>query len=353
MRNQHYSILFLHHLRQCRVLHEICASRVLRFRSRQLYLRLPRRLDDRRTPFLALFTCTHRSSASLLAVLWIDRHLAAETSCYSPSQTWHGVSLPPVSASTSQPRTALASASSLSSSTSSPHFIVREKVLFHLPTRLRSSHSRIVNLGCLGPSLHVCVVCLLVCVSLTDWVRSQGLFWASVLSVTFPRMLEALGSPGAFGFYAGLNMTAFVMIFFLVPGTLDLPPRLISASPSLFKIPTLLFSFLLTTSNKKQKRSSERWKSSTTSLRSRRLDTRLTNCTTRCRTLSSAGYSSIRMQSSNRFMTFLRLRVLVAFLRRWHIRSRSTAPCLFFLYCLFDAAAGGRERDGSWNRRVG
>ena len=46
-----------------------------------------------------------------------------------------------------------------------------------------------------------------------------GLFWASVLSLTFPRMLEAFGSPGAFGFYAGLNLLASVMIFFLVPGT--------------------------------------------------------------------------------------------------------------------------------------
>lgn len=36
--------------------------------------------------------------------------------------------------------------------------------------------------------------------------------------MTFPRLLSALGSVGAFGFYAGLNVIAFVMIFLLVPG---------------------------------------------------------------------------------------------------------------------------------------
>jgi len=51
------------------------------------------------------------------------------------------------------------------------------------------------------------------------WAVSTNLFWASALSLTFPRMLSALGSTGAFGFYAGLNCLAFVMIFFLVPET--------------------------------------------------------------------------------------------------------------------------------------
>lgn len=61
--------------------------------------------------------------------------------------------------------------------------------------------------------------------------KNLGLFWASVLSLTFPRMLEALGSPGAFGFYAGLNMAAFVMIFFLVPGTLSSSSLFSASSP--------------------------------------------------------------------------------------------------------------------------
>ncbi len=51
-----------------------------------------------------------------------------------------------------------------------------------------------------------------------SWAVATCFFWAAVLSVTFPRLLSALGSVGAFGFYAGLNVIAFVMIFLLVPG---------------------------------------------------------------------------------------------------------------------------------------
>ena len=67
---------------------------------------------------------------------------------------------------------------------------------------------------------------------------ATNLFWASVLSLTFPRILGAFGSVGgepaafissshliindlAFGFYAALNVVAFVMIFFLLPGNAD------------------------------------------------------------------------------------------------------------------------------------
>jgi MFS family permease len=42
------------------------------------------------------------------------------------------------------------------------------------------------------------------------------LFWAAVLGITFPLILNAFTPTGAFGFYAGLNVTAFIMIFFLV-----------------------------------------------------------------------------------------------------------------------------------------
>ncbi|KAK4213123.1 hypothetical protein QBC37DRAFT_374339 [Rhypophila decipiens] len=45
------------------------------------------------------------------------------------------------------------------------------------------------------------------------------LFWASVLGMTFPFLLEAVGTVGAFGFYAGLNAVAFAMIFCFVPET--------------------------------------------------------------------------------------------------------------------------------------
>ena len=52
-----------------------------------------------------------------------------------------------------------------------------------------------------------------------SWAVATCLFWAAVLSVTFPRLVGALGVIGAFGFYAGLNVCALVMIFFLMPGT--------------------------------------------------------------------------------------------------------------------------------------
>ncbi|EJT96801.1 hypothetical protein DACRYDRAFT_119866 [Dacryopinax primogenitus] len=51
------------------------------------------------------------------------------------------------------------------------------------------------------------------------WAVATCLFWAAVLSLTFPRMVGAMTITGAFCFYAGLNLLAFVMIFFLVPET--------------------------------------------------------------------------------------------------------------------------------------
>ncbi|KAI1097793.1 hypothetical protein F4804DRAFT_151211 [Jackrogersella minutella] len=45
------------------------------------------------------------------------------------------------------------------------------------------------------------------------------LFWAAVLSMTFPFILDRLHTVGAFGLYAGFNAAAFIMIFFLVPET--------------------------------------------------------------------------------------------------------------------------------------
>ncbi|KAI9878884.1 MAG: hypothetical protein M1830_010240 [Pleopsidium flavum] len=48
---------------------------------------------------------------------------------------------------------------------------------------------------------------------------ATNLFWAAVLSVTFPRMLAVMGAFGAFAFYAGLNVLAFIMIFLVMPET--------------------------------------------------------------------------------------------------------------------------------------
>lgn len=42
----------------------------------------------------------------------------------------------------------------------------------------------------------------------------------SALTLTFPSLLANITPTGAFAFYAGLNVLAFVMIFFLVPETM-------------------------------------------------------------------------------------------------------------------------------------
>ncbi|KAG5924098.1 hypothetical protein E4U42_004752 [Claviceps africana] len=52
-----------------------------------------------------------------------------------------------------------------------------------------------------------------------SWAVATNNFWASVLSLTFPRMLSAMTPTGAFGFYAGLNLVALVLIFLFVPET--------------------------------------------------------------------------------------------------------------------------------------
>jgi hypothetical protein len=60
--------------------------------------------------------------------------------------------------------------------------------------------------------------------------REQGVAWAvavtnffsSVLALTFPRLLRAFTAPGAFGFYAGLNALAFIMLYLVFPETKQL-----------------------------------------------------------------------------------------------------------------------------------
>jgi sugar porter (SP) family MFS transporter len=52
-----------------------------------------------------------------------------------------------------------------------------------------------------------------------SWAVATNNFWASVLSLTFPRMLTAMTATGAFGFYAGLNLVALALIFLFVPET--------------------------------------------------------------------------------------------------------------------------------------
>jgi len=67
------------------------------------------------------------------------------------------------------------------------------------------------------------------------WAVATCLFWAAVLSITFPRMLRAMTPQGAFGFYAALNVIAFVMIFFWVPETKQ---RTLEELDYIFAVPT-------------------------------------------------------------------------------------------------------------------
>ncbi|KAJ3534007.1 hypothetical protein NM208_g7722 [Fusarium decemcellulare] len=57
----------------------------------------------------------------------------------------------------------------------------------------------------------------------------------SALTLTFPSLLDRLGPTGAFGFYAGLNVVAFVVIFFLIPETKQ---RTLEELDYIFGVPT-------------------------------------------------------------------------------------------------------------------
>ncbi|KAJ5386022.1 Major facilitator superfamily domain general substrate transporter [Penicillium cosmopolitanum] len=68
-----------------------------------------------------------------------------------------------------------------------------------------------------------------------SWAVATCLGWAAVLSITFPRMLWAMTPTGAFCFYAGLNVTALVMIFLFVPETKQ---RTLEELDYIFAVPT-------------------------------------------------------------------------------------------------------------------
>lgn len=68
-----------------------------------------------------------------------------------------------------------------------------------------------------------------------SWAVATCLFWASILNITFPRMLNALTPQGAFGFYAALNVLALAMIFFWVPETKQ---RTLEELDYIFAVPT-------------------------------------------------------------------------------------------------------------------
>lgn len=67
---------------------------------------------------------------------------------------------------------------------------------------------------------------------------STNLFWAAILSITFPLMLRRLEVIGAFGFYAGLNILAFCLIFLFVPETKQ---RTLEELDYIFAVPSHLF----------------------------------------------------------------------------------------------------------------
>ncbi|KAK5221111.1 hypothetical protein LTR72_006670 [Exophiala xenobiotica] len=70
------------------------------------------------------------------------------------------------------------------------------------------------------------------------WAVATCLFWAAVLSLTFPKILEAFTPTGAFGFFAGLNIVALVMIFLWVPETKQ---RSLEELDYIFAVPTRRF----------------------------------------------------------------------------------------------------------------
>lgn len=57
----------------------------------------------------------------------------------------------------------------------------------------------------------------------------------SALSLTFPALLKKITPTGAFAFYAGLNILAFVVIFFVVPET---KKRTLEELDYIFGVPT-------------------------------------------------------------------------------------------------------------------
>ncbi|OTA65284.1 hypothetical protein K449DRAFT_413559 [Hypoxylon sp. EC38] len=71
-----------------------------------------------------------------------------------------------------------------------------------------------------------------------SWAVATCLFWAAVLSISFPKVLTATGVLGAFCLYAGLNMAAFIMIFLWMPETKQ---RTLEELDYVFAVPTSVF----------------------------------------------------------------------------------------------------------------
>jgi MFS family permease len=68
-----------------------------------------------------------------------------------------------------------------------------------------------------------------------SWAVATNNFWATVVSITFPRQLRAFGVSGAFGFYTAMNVIAFWMIFLFLPETKQ---RTLEELDYVFGVPT-------------------------------------------------------------------------------------------------------------------
>lgn len=68
-----------------------------------------------------------------------------------------------------------------------------------------------------------------------SWAVATNNFWAAVLSLTFPRMLQQFTPTGSFGFYAGLNLVALSWIFLFMPETKQ---RTLEELDYVFAVPT-------------------------------------------------------------------------------------------------------------------
>ncbi|KAI0121580.1 major facilitator superfamily domain-containing protein [Hypoxylon sp. NC0597] len=71
-----------------------------------------------------------------------------------------------------------------------------------------------------------------------SWAVATCLFWAAVLSISFPKVLAATGVLGAFCLYAGFNIAAFIMIFLWMPETKQ---RTLEELDYVFAVPTSVF----------------------------------------------------------------------------------------------------------------
>jgi hypothetical protein len=68
-----------------------------------------------------------------------------------------------------------------------------------------------------------------------SWAVATCLFWAAVLTITFPRMLAVLSPQGAFGLYAFFNVVALGLIFLFVP---ESKQRTLEELDYVFAVPT-------------------------------------------------------------------------------------------------------------------